>query len=118
MRSKRTPVLLPEMMLRAAGEVPPMTTLALLALTPTPLRSGAVPAASVPIRLPCMTVPGAAALTPPASLPEMRLPAPGSVPPTTLPTEVEAVPLIISMPHPSPPPASKKTFVPVTSVPM
>ena len=84
---------LPEMTLRAPGKVPPTSAPAppeLWMVTPTPFPSARVPVASVPIRFPWMVLRVEwLMLTPPSlgsalTLLEMRLPAPGAVPPTTL----------------------------------
>jgi hypothetical protein len=89
---------LPEMILRAPGAVPPIVLPdALLMSTPPALLlegempglfgTGAIPLASVPMKLPCtrlFVAPLLAIRMPPPSSPEMTLPAPCVVPPIVL----------------------------------
>src|SRR3954464_4821910 len=85
-----TPVGLPEITFRAPAAPPPIVLFgALLICTPTVrLAIAPVPAALVPIKLPCTLLPEAAEppaiATPMVALPEITLPAPDAVPPTVL----------------------------------
>ena len=73
------------MVLPAAGVGPPMRAPAALTWTripsPEPLPIGAMPLASVPIRLPCTMASVPLICTPPRALPEITLPAPAVAPP-------------------------------------
>ena len=81
---------LPEMMLPAPAAVPPTRVLVPHSTEiPSEFPMAAVPAASVPMKLPSIVVPVAPSgnskhgrATPDPSLPEMRFPCPGPVPPS------------------------------------
>ena len=79
------PSSLPEMMLRAPACAPPITLLKERdsILTPTTLEIASVPAALVPIKLPCTWLFPASlpVIQMPVIWPEIRLPAPDAVPP-------------------------------------
>ena len=86
-------LVLPEITLRAAAVVPPRVWPVPPRETPEPaLARAVVPAALVPIRLPLMTrlLVSASRAMPLEVLPEIRLPAPATVPPMVTPVAVMA----------------------------
>ena len=96
---KSIPSMLPEIMLRAACDVPPIVLLSLFSIaTPAEFPKAFLPVASVPIKFPSIRLPVTPlgpSLSPPSSstptptpLFEMTLPAPAAIPPMVL-SEVE-----------------------------
>ena len=100
------------MMLPAPGAVPPMVTLAIVALTPDPpLPIACSPVTSVPMSLPSIVSVWAVAKVsiPLPPLFEMTFPAPGVVPPIRTLTGLQTYTPALALPI---------GWVPVTSVPM
>ena len=107
------PLPLKAMTLPAPGVVPPIVApvTAVISIPPNPLPRGVVPVTSVPIELPCTSVPGAVMLwrsSPNEPLPDKRFPAPMTSPPITV---FGAAPILI------PRSPFRSAAVPVTFVP-